>query len=110
MPDMTAVASTRMAASMRRCIGTRETSSTVSRRARGGQAAMASLMGLRSACRMLAATDAPTANARVARTAQRMRCSDWLPVPMWLVLPFLVGGVAVGGVGGGEDVGFLLVD
>src|SRR6266545_3491735 len=74
MPAMAAVAAMRVADSSRLLTGTREMSSTVASRARGGQAEMAWLMGLGRACRMLAATEAATPMVRVARTAHRTRC------------------------------------
>src|SRR6266498_1274635 len=75
MPAMPVVAISRAAARTRRCTGTREISSTVSSRARGGQAAMICATGSGWACRMLAATLAATPSTRVPRTAQRTRRS-----------------------------------
>src|SRR5437773_6786716 len=75
MPAIAVVASSRAAARTRRCTGTREISSTVSSRARGGQAAMSCATGSGRACSTLAATLAATPSTRVARTAQRTRRS-----------------------------------
>src|SRR5690606_12311409 len=71
MPAISAVAASRTAARARRWTGTRLISSTVTSSASGGQAAIGWLIGLGSACRTLAATDAATPRTRVARTAQR---------------------------------------
>src|SRR5689334_22671461 len=89
MPAITTVAATRRTARLRRWMGTRETSSTVSRRASGGQPAIASLIGLRLACRTLAANDADTPQASVSLTTQRTRlrlligspCRTWHATP-----------------------------
>src|SRR6266568_6521512 len=75
MPAMTAVPQMRARASPRRCIGTRETSSTVSSRARGGHAAIVCEIGLSRACSTFADTEAATPTARVARTAHWKRRS-----------------------------------
>src|SRR5438046_9793285 len=75
MAAMAVVAASLAAASRRRSTGTREISSTVSSRARGGQAAMICATGSGRACSTLAATDAATPRTRVNRTAQRTRRS-----------------------------------
>src|SRR6266536_770643 len=68
MAAMTPVAAIRTAARARRCTGTREMSSTVSSKARGGQAAMVWLMRLSRACRTFAAIEAATPSVRASRT------------------------------------------
>src|SRR6266568_3389449 len=87
MPAMTAVPPMRARASPRRCTGTRETSSTVSSRARGGHAAIVCEIGLSRACKTFAHTEAATPTARVARTAHWKRRSWATPGgAMWSML------------------------
>src|SRR5262245_19347155 len=84
MPEMANAAARRTAESQRLDTGTREMSSTVTSRARGGQAAKLGLIGLCRACSTLAATEAATPRARVARTPQRTRVRFMVVLRSWL--------------------------